>query len=107
MQWKPFLKADSISLRAANSSDWRNPAVHGVRITLIDDGAGIPAHLTARIFEPFFITKGEQGTGLGLWTTHGIVDRLGGSIRVLSRVDPKRSGTCFSVFFPNQAPDAA
>ena len=100
-------KGGSISLRATNSSDWKNPAVHGVRITLIDDGAGIPAHLTARIFEPFFTTKGERGTGLGLWTTQGIVDRLGGSIRVRSRVDPKRSGTCFSVFFPNQAPDAA
>ena len=96
----------SISLRATNSSDWRNPAVHGVRITLIDNGAGIPAHLTARIFEPFFTTKGEQGTGLGLWTTQGIVDRLGGSIHVRSRVDPKPSGTCFSVFFPDQLPNA-
>lgn len=96
-----------ISLRAANSSDWRNPAVHGVRITLIDNGAGIPADLTARIFEPFFTTKGEQGTGLGLWTAHGIVDRLGGSIRVRSRVNEKTTGTCFSVFLPDQASKAA
>jgi len=97
----------NISLRATNSSDWRDPVVHGVRITLIDNGAGIPADLTARIFEPFFTTKGEQGTGLGLWSAHGIVDRLGGSIRVRSRANEKNSGTCFSVFFPDQASKAA
>ncbi|HEY6251479.1 MAG TPA: chemotaxis protein CheB [Candidatus Angelobacter sp.] len=96
-------QAGAIALRARNSSDWRNPAIQGVRITLVDNGSGIPADLTTHIYEPFFTTKGEQGTGLGLWTTSGIVDRLGGSIRVRSRVSPKASGTCFSVFFPDQA----
>jgi two-component system, chemotaxis family, CheB/CheR fusion protein len=96
-----------ITLRARNSLDWRNLAVHGARMTLVDNGTGIPAHLIARLFEPFFTTKGEQGTGLGLWTAHGIVDRLGGSIRVRTRVAPKNSGTCFSVFFPDRARDAA
>ena len=100
-------RGGSISLRASNSSDWRNPATHGVRITLIDNGAGIPGDLAAHIFEPFFTTKGAQGTGLGLWTAHGIVDRLGGSIRVRSRVGEKMRSTCFSVFFPDQAPKAA
>ena len=93
----------AIALRARNSSDWRNPALHGVRITLVDNGNGIPPDLATHIYEPFFTTKGEQGTGLGLWTTAGIVDRLGGSIRVRSRVGhPKKSGTCFSVFLPAQ-----
>jgi two-component system, chemotaxis family, CheB/CheR fusion protein len=100
-------RGGSISLRASNSSDWRNPAVHGLRITLIDNGAGIPGDLAAHIFEPFFTTKGAQGTGLGLWTAHGIVERLGGSIRMRSRVGEKTGGTCFSVFFPDQAPKAA
>ncbi|HEY6967584.1 MAG TPA: PAS domain-containing protein, partial [Candidatus Angelobacter sp.] len=95
-------RGGSIVLRAASSFDWRNPAVHGVRITLIDNGRGIPTHLTAHIFEPFFTTKGEHGTGLGLWATQGIVDRLAGSIRVRSRTKEKMSGTCFSVFFPDQ-----
>jgi two-component system, chemotaxis family, CheB/CheR fusion protein len=93
----------AITLRARNSSDWRNPAIQGVRITLVDNGNGIPPDLATHIYEPFFTTKGEKGTGLGLWTTAGIVDRLGGSIRVRSRVGPpKKSGTCFSVFFRDQ-----
>ena len=93
----------TIILRASNSPNWRKPGARGARLTLADNGAGIPAHLSARIFEPFFTTKKDQGTGLGLWTTHGIVNRLGGSIRVRSRTGSKNSGTCFSVFFPSQA----
>ncbi len=52
-------------------------------------------------------TKGEQGTGLGLWVTQGIVSRLGGSIRVRSSVRPARSGTCFSIFLPKRLPNTA
>lgn len=95
-------------LRAGESLDWRkNPPVSGVRITLADNGPGIPAHDMARIFEPFFTTKGERGTGLGLWVTQGIVDRLGGSIRVRSTTRPGKSGTCFSIFFPHRRPQTA
>lgn len=93
-----------VVLRASESLDWRkNPAVRGVRITLADNGPGIPAHNIARIFEPFFTTKGERGSGLGLWVTQGVLHRLGGSIRVRSTTRPSKSGTCFSIFLPHRA----
>ena len=52
-----------------------------------------PKH-RSRPFEPFFTTNGEQGTGLGLWVSLGIVQRAGGSMRVRSTQRPGRSGTC-------------
>jgi hypothetical protein len=58
-----------------------------------------PQH-RARIFEAFFTTKGDKGTGLGLWLCTGIVSRVGGSMRVWSTRRPGHSGTCFSVFLP-------
>jgi signal transduction histidine kinase len=93
------------ALRVSQSADWRkSPTVDGLRVTLADTGCGIPPHNAARIFEPFFTTKGENGTGLGLWVARGIADRLGGSIRMRSRVHPDNGGTCFSVFLPNRLP---
>ena len=93
------------ALRISQSADWRKtPTVDGLRVTLADSGCGIPAHNASRIFEPFFTTKGENGTGLGLWVARGIADRLGGSIRMRSRVHPEKGGTCFSVFLPNRPP---
>jgi two-component system, chemotaxis family, CheB/CheR fusion protein len=89
-------------LRASTSCDWRNPAIRGMRITLADTGGGISADNAIRIFEPFFTTKGERGTGLGLWVSHGVVHRLGGSIRVRSTTRAGKSGTAFSVFLPHR-----
>jgi signal transduction histidine kinase len=54
----------------------------------------------ARVFEPFYTTKGDTGTGLGLWLSEGIVRKHGGLIRVRSCTHPGRSGTVFSVFLP-------
>ena len=67
-----------------------------VRLRIADHGAGIPAELRARIFDPFFSTKG-RGTGLGLAVTHSIVVKHGGHIEV--RSEPSE-GTVFDVFFP-------
>ena len=92
-----------IALRTSRSNDWRNNHdTKGVRITLADNGSGIDAANVARIFEPFFTTKGEKGTGLGLWVARGIIDRIGGSIHVRSKTTPGQSGTCFSIFLPQQ-----
>jgi two-component system, NtrC family, sensor kinase len=72
----------------------------GYCLSIADTGIGIAPDDRARIYQPFFTTKGERGTGLGLWVSAGIIDRFGGSIRVWSSRRPGRSGTCFSVFLP-------
>jgi len=74
-----------------------------VEIAVRDDGAGIPAELMARIFEPFVTSKpAGVGTGLGLWICHGIVSALGGEITVESPVAEGR-GSRFLVLLPSSA----
>ena len=69
-----------------------------VRICITDTGCGIEPELVDRIFEPFFSTKSpEQGTGLGLSTTIGIVRSHGGFMRVHSRIP---GGSTFTVYLP-------
>ncbi len=87
-----------IHIRA--SRDWARPERCGVRVVVADTGSGIDPVNRKHIFEPFFTTKGERGTGLGLWVSHGIVLKHGGSMRLRSCVTPGRSGTVFSVFLP-------
>jgi signal transduction histidine kinase len=74
----------------------------GYCLSIADSGGGIASQDRARIYQPFFTTKGERGTGLGLWVSAGIINRIGGSIRVWSSCRPGCSGTCFSVFLPAQ-----
>ncbi len=50
------------------------------RISVRDNGPGIPATLRHRIFDPFFTTKGDRGTGLGLVLVHHAIDRMGGTV---------------------------
>ena len=74
-----------------------NGAVH---LTVADNGPGIPQEKLARIFEPFYSTKGENGNGLGLALTRRIIDHHRGRIGVKSRVQPGRRGTTFCVRLP-------
>ncbi len=67
-----------------------------LRITVADNGVGIPVEQQKRIFEPFFTTKQETGTGLGLWLTKNIVEKHGGTIRVSSS-DIGKTGTVFEL----------
>jgi signal transduction histidine kinase len=72
-----------------------------VRISISDDGTGIPEEALGRIFDPFFSTKPQgQGTGLGLSITHGIVEDHHGRIEIESRVG---HGTTFTVRLPIRA----
>jgi len=88
----------AISVRPSQS--WRDPSVHGVRLTIADSGSGIPKGILPRIFEPFFTTKPEKGTGLGLWVVYALLARHDGAIRVHSSALPGRSGTAISVLWP-------
>ncbi len=75
----------------------------GAMITIADDGKGIPESQRSKIFEPFFSTKPDVGTGLGLWVTEEIVKSHGGSIRLRSSTKAERSGTVFCIFLPSSA----
>jgi two-component system CheB/CheR fusion protein len=83
-------------------SNLHNPAtgVEGVRIAISDNGSGIEPENLKRLFQPFFSTKKNEGTGLGLWVSYGIVAQHGGAIRVRSRVQAPARGTVFSIFLP-------
>jgi signal transduction histidine kinase len=63
------------------------------RISVRDNGPGIPSALRKRIFEPFFSTKGDRGTGLGLMLVHHAVSRMGGTVTL----GPARVGAVFRV----------
>jgi PAS domain S-box-containing protein len=70
----------------------------GATITIADNGPGIPEDVKPHLFQPFFTTKGERGTGLGLWVSRGIVNKHGGIISFSSDTSPAAHGTAMSVF---------
>jgi len=67
-----------------------------LKITLKDQGVGIPEKFISRIFDPFFTTK-QKGSGLGLATTYSVIKRHGGQISVESKVG---NGTTFEIYLP-------
>jgi PAS domain S-box-containing protein len=93
--------AGAINIRIRESKDAKGKS--GIRVTVADNGPGIGKQNLPRIFEPFFTTKESKGTGLGLWVSHGIVHKHGGTIRVRSSVDAAHHGTSFVVFLPAES----
>lgn len=67
-----------------------------VLVSISDTGNGIPRDTIKRIFDPFFSTKQEKGTGLGLYIVKKLVERNGGKIEVRSELG---KGTTFSLAF--------
>ena len=70
--------------------------VNKVIITIQDNGPGIPADKLKDVFRPFYTTKAE-GTGLGLYITKQLVEKIRGQIDVHSEVG---QGTIFTVVLP-------
>ena len=74
-----------------------------VRICVIDDGAGMPPDIAARVFEPFFTTKPlGEGTGLGLSMIHGFARQSGGHVRIYSEAG---EGTTVCLYLPRHYGD--
>ena len=92
----------SLTIRIRRSKSWGNGQHPGTAVSLVDTGSGIPPEALPKIFNPFFTTKQDVGNGLGLWITHDIVTRHGGSIRVRSNDRPGASGTIFTTFLPSR-----
>lgn len=72
----------------------------GAMIEIIDSGSGISDQASQKLFQPFFTTKGDQGTGLGLWVSMGIVQKHGGTIRIENSIDPELRGANARVYLP-------
>lgn len=74
-----------------------------VEIRVSDTGEGMPEEVRRRCLEPFFTTKGERGTGLGLSMVNGIVKRHGGTVEIETRL---HEGTTFILRMPVSAHNA-
>jgi PAS domain S-box-containing protein len=88
-----------LRVRVRQSTDWRADEP-GVRITVADTGFGMSRETRRRIYDPFFTTKGTEGTGLGLWVTATILAKHRGSMHLRSKTTPGASGTVFTLIFP-------
>jgi two-component system NtrC family sensor kinase len=74
-----------------------------LEVKVTDTGKGIPEELQKRVFDPFFTTKETgKGTGLGLWVSYNIIEKMGGTIFVRSKVG---EGTTFTVKLPIIIPE--
>ena len=82
----------------AEASDLPAPGAY-VRVRVTDNGRGMSAETTQSIFDPYFTTKGEKGTGLGLPQVAAFMRLIGGHVGV--RSEPGQ-GTRFDLLFPSQ-----
>lgn len=74
-----------------------------VTVHIRDNGPGIPEDRQKQIFDPFFTTKAAgKGTGLGLWVSYSIVEKLGGKISLKSEIG---KGATFTVEIPATTPE--
>ncbi|SFJ37129.1 ATP-binding protein [Caulobacter sp. UNC279MFTsu5.1] len=93
-------KGGTLTIVAENQPDLAQGELVGdfVRLSIIDDGVGMPAEHIARAFEPFFTTKEVgRGTGLGLSQVYGFTRASGGDVRIESAPG---LGTVISLFLP-------
>jgi len=101
-------RGGSLSLRLENlrnATGSTKPTGEWVCISLADTGAGMSKETLEHVFEPFFTTKPrERGSGLGLATVYGIVERAGGHITVESQLG---RGTRFEILLPRSTSEPA
>jgi two-component system NtrC family sensor kinase len=69
-----------------------------IRIVVTDSGPGIPEPMQKKIFDPFFTTKSTgKGTGLGLWISYSIIEKMGGALSLQSK---EGQGAAFTITLP-------
>lgn len=91
--------------------DWAGPdGGRGVCIHVLDTGTGLPDPVREKLFRPFFTTKND-GNGLGLWISQGLVERYGGSIDAANQtgLPPGATGAVFTIrlWTEPRVPDAS
>ena len=94
-----------VAIRAHPSRHFRDGRP-GIRILVADNGTGIAARHRSRIFAPFFTTKEDVGTGLGLWVSKELLEKRGGQLWFRSRQGPA-SGTVMNIYVPLEGADVA
>ncbi len=90
----------AIRIRVSPSIDPAHGNRAGVSVAVADNGLGIPAASVSKLFQPFFTTKEEKGTGLGLWVSRGIIQKHEGWIRLRTSTGRPHRGTTFCIFLP-------
>jgi two-component system, NtrC family, sensor kinase len=94
-------------IRLRPTRRWSDSTVRGIRVTIADNGSGIAPATRKQLGRPFLTTKGQQGTGLGLWVAMSIIQRNRGGLQIYSSTRADRHGSAFSVFLPtNMRPQA-
>jgi PAS domain S-box-containing protein len=83
----------TVGVRPAHDREGRE----GVSVMVADSGHGMNRQILSHLFQPFVTTKGDAGTGLGLWVSKGILEKHQSKIAVRSRPG---SGTVFRLFLP-------
>jgi signal transduction histidine kinase len=73
-----------------------------VQLIVADSGHGMKTEHLERLFEPFFSTKGNHGTGLGLALSKKIIERHSGTISARSSMSLRRAGTTFRITLPEE-----
>jgi len=88
-----------IQARVSAGREWSGEKRRGVRVTIADNGSGIPSTMVQEIFQRFFTTK-PCGNGLGLSLVREVIQKHKGLLRVRSSTQRSRHGTVFNLFLP-------
>jgi two-component system NtrC family sensor kinase len=102
-----FLNLISNAIDAIGKNGWiRVKSIRSggeILVSVSDNGPGIPEEMQRKVFDPFFTTKSAgKGTGLGLWISYTIMEKMGGKISLNSRVG---EGTTFVIQIPIVIPE--
>ena len=90
----------TLRLRVSETLDGKTGRSRQARITIADSGSGMTQDVLRHMREPFFTTKQELGTGLGMWVVYELIERYGGRMMVRTSTVGQHRGTAFSIALP-------